>query len=256
MAVISSGRDSGPRPKRAEGSKSRRGRRWLRRLLTVLVVTTLLGCVTFVVAWVLTPGVGDAAARVQAQLQSVGASDPVVATPPKVAAALVATEDSRFYSNPGIDVLVLPRAVMGAVGVSGVQAGATLEQQLAKMIYTPARSGLTVEAEQAMLAVKRDARYSKAQILQMYLAVAYFGHGFYGMSAASNGYFGLTPDQLGWGQASMLAGLVQAPSAYDPLEHYAASRLRQRHVLDRLVATGKLTVAEADAAFAAPLNLF
>jgi membrane peptidoglycan carboxypeptidase len=83
----------------------------------------------------------------------------------------------------------------------------------------------------------------------------YFGHGFYGLTAAATGYFGVSPAHLSWAQASMLAGLVQAPSAYDPIDHLSAGRLRQRHVLDRLVATQVLSTAQADAAFAAPLVL-
>jgi len=65
----------------------------------------------------------------------------------------------------------------------------------------------------------------------------------------------VTPSQLSWAQASMLAGLVQAPSAYDPIDHLSAGRVRQRHVLNRLVATGVLSAVEADAAYAAPLGL-
>jgi hypothetical protein len=82
-----------------------------------------------------------------------------------------------------------------------------------------------------------DAGYSKNDVLRMYLADVYFGHGFYGLPAAAHGYFGVTPAQLSWSQASMLAGLVQAPSAYDPIDHLYAGRLRQRHVLNRPVAT-------------------
>jgi membrane peptidoglycan carboxypeptidase len=108
---------------------------------------------------------------------------------------------------------------------------------------------------EAELALKLDASYSKNELLRLYLADVYFGNGFYGLPAAAGGYFGLTADELSWAQASMLAGLVQAPFEYDPLHHLSAGRLRQRHVLDRPVATGVLSVAQADAAFAAPLGL-
>jgi membrane peptidoglycan carboxypeptidase len=102
---------------------------------------------------------------------------------------------------------------------------------------------------------KLEARYSKQQILEMYLAAVYFGHGFYGLPAAARGYFEVAPSRLSWAQASLLAGLVQAPTAYDPYTHLDLARSRQRHVLDRLVATRVLTSGEADAAFAAPLGL-
>ncbi len=80
------------------------------------------------------------------------------------------------------------------------------------------------------------------------------GHGFYGLAAASRGYFGFTPADLTWAQASVLAGLVQAPSAYDPYQHLALAKSR-RHVLDRLVATHILTTQQADAAYRASLPL-
>ena len=109
--------------------------------------------------------------------------------------------------------------------------------------------------QEAELALKLDVTYSKNEILRLYLADVYFGHGFYGLPAAAEGFFGVTPAQLSWAQASMLAGLVQAPSAYDPIRHLSNGRLRQQHVLHRLVTTGVMSAAQADTAFAAPLGL-
>ena len=133
--------------------------------------------------------------------------------------------------------------------------GATIDQQLAKLVYAPGRGGLLREFDEAVLALKIDHAYPKDQILSDYLTVVYFGHGYYGLDQAADGYFDRTPAELSWGQASLLAGLVQAPTAYDPLQHFDAARARQRHVLDRLVAVGELTAAQADAAYAAPLGL-
>jgi penicillin-binding protein 1A len=109
--------------------------------------------------------------------------------------------------------------------------------------------------KEAELALKLDASYSKTEILRLYLAEVYFGHGFYGLPAAAEGYFGAAPARLSWAQASMLAGLVQAPSAYDPIRHLSTGRLRQQHVLHRLLTTGVLSAAQAGTAFAAPLGL-
>jgi penicillin-binding protein 1A len=132
---------------------------------------------------------------------------------------------------------------------------ATIEIQLAKNLYTPGRSNIVAKVEQVELAFKLDTRYTKDEILRMYLGGVYYGHGFYGLADAARGYFGTTPARLTWGQASMLAGLVQAPSAYDPYLHLDLARQRQRHVIDRLVATHVLTAAQGDAAFAEPLRL-
>lgn len=232
-----------------------RGRR-IRRVGGLLLAALVLLPVTAVgVLWPLTPSVGDAEKRIAARLAAHGAKDPeALPRPDKVGVAVIATEDSRFYSHHGLDALGLLRAAGTAVGGSGRDyGGATLDQQLAKNLYTS--SSLASKVEQVVLSFKLEAKYSKTQILEMYLSEVYFGHGFYGLGAAARGYFGTAPSNLSWAQASVLAGLVQAPSAYDPYQHLALAKSRQRHVLDRLVATKTLTPQEADAAYNASLAL-
>lgn len=246
---------AGTRARRPARPRSRL-RRWARRLLALAVAAAMLVAAAVALLWPFTPGVGSAPRLIAARLAAHG--DPVLAalpSPDRVGQAVLATEDSRFYSEPGVDPIGIARALLGPLRGGGDQGGATIDQQLAKVLYTPGATGVAAEAEQVELALKLEWRYSKADILRMYLASVYFGHGFYGLPAAAQGYFGLAPAQLSWGQASLLAGLVQAPSAYDPLEHLLLARARQRHVLDRLVATGVLTTAAADTAYAAPLGL-
>jgi membrane peptidoglycan carboxypeptidase len=89
----------------------------------------------------------------------------------------------------------------------------------------------------------------------MYSSVAYFGHGYYGLQAASCGYFAVAPAALTWSQAALLAGLVQAPTADDPLTHLTLARTREAHVPGRLAAMGKLTQAQAERAYQQPLHL-
>jgi penicillin-binding protein 1A len=221
-------------------------------VVLVLIVLAALGVGGLMLV---TPSVGDAQARAQALDRQHHALYPGPAVPSRFAAALVATEDHRFYSEPGIDLFAVARLIEGRVTGRPDQGGATLYQQLAKMLYTPGRSGVAVEAEQVALGIKLDLAYRKPQILQMYAAVAYFGNDYYGLREASCGYFGIRPAGLSWPQATMLAGLVQAPSAYDPMTHLAAARARQSHVLARLVATGKLSQAEANSAYRQPLDL-
>ncbi len=223
-------------------------------VLCILVAAALLG---------LSPSVDHAEERVAAlvgahQVRDLGTvSESADAVPPKFTAALVATEDARFFSHHGIDSLGMVRAGWVALTGSGEDpGGATLDQQLAKQLYFGGEQGGSwTTVEQVALGVKLDALYPKTQILEMYGAVVYFGHGYYGLDAASHGYFGLRPSQLSWGQAALLAGLVQAPSAYDPLAHLDLAQSRQRHVLDRLVDSGDLTPVQADQAAAAPLHL-
>jgi penicillin-binding protein 1A len=202
------------------------------------------------------PSAADAETRVTRLSAGRGVSRSAAPTPPKVADALIATEDAQFLTNSGIDPAGVLRWGWGAVtGSSADAGGATIEQQLAKMLYTGGQSRPIDQLEQVGLALKLNADFSKAQILSMYLDTAYFGHGYYGLSAASEGYFGMSPARLDWQQAALLAGLVQAPSAYDPTMHPALALSRRAHVLSRLAATGDLTAADASRLAATPLGL-
>lgn len=226
------------------------------RLLLAGAVFVLVWVAGLAAAWILTPPVGDLSVRIAASLGAHGAGDPhSLPSPDRVGQALVATEDSRFFSHHGIDPQGALRGLLGTVTGNELAGGATLDQQLAKVIYTPGRDGLAAKLEQIVLGVKIDHAYSKWEILQAYLDVVYFGHGYFGLDAAARGYFGLAPAELNWAQASLVAGLVQAPSAYDPVLHPGLAKQRQRQVLDRLVATGVLTAAQAQTAYAAPLGL-
>jgi membrane peptidoglycan carboxypeptidase len=237
------------------GPLPRRRHRWLFRVAATVLVLVLLGLLGLGALLVFTPSVSDAQARARAIDQQHHVAYPGPPVPYRFAAALVSTEDHRFYSEPGIDPFAIARLIEGRLTGRPDQGGATLYQQLAKMLYTPGQTGLLVQAEEVGLGIKLDLTYSKAQILQMYAAVAYFGHRYYGLAAASCGYFRVTPARLSWSQAAMLAGLMQAPSADDPIAHPAVGRERQAHVLQRLVATGVLTQVAADQAYQQPLGL-
>jgi penicillin-binding protein 1A len=147
------------------------------------------------------------------------------------------------------------RLIAGKLTGHPDQGGSTLEQQLAKNLYSRGRSGFTVKAEEVMLAFKLAMSYSKPQILQMYAEVAYYGDNYYGLQAASCGYFGTEPSQLTWPQAALLAGVVNAPTADDPRTNPANARARELHVVDRLVAVGDLTQGQGDAVRAQSLML-
>jgi penicillin-binding protein 1A len=212
----------------------------------VLLFATLL---------LITPSVGNAPSLAAAFDRAHGAPYPGPLVPSVFADSLVATEDHRFYSEPGFDPIAIGRVIIGRVTGQPDQGGATLYQQLAKMLYTQGQGGASVEAEQIILGIKLDLNYSKPQILRLYADVAYFGRGYYGLAEASCGYFGVIPAGLTWPQAALLAGMVQAPTADNPIAHYTVARAREAHVLGRLVATGRLTQAEANRAYRAPLHL-
>lgn len=181
-------------------------------------------------------------------------------TPPprRFVEALVATEDQRFFwvIDPGVDPVALARVAYGTLaGHHGDLGGSTITQQLAKMLYFPHRHDFVAKLEQVTLAIKLHFAYSRQEILTLYADVAYFGDGYYGLAAASCGYFGRPPADLGWAQAATLAGAVNAPSADDPRTHGTRARERAEHVFDRLVAVSVLTRVQADAALAQPLHL-
>jgi membrane peptidoglycan carboxypeptidase len=227
---------------------------WLRRLVIVAVSITLVLLAAAAALMLATPSVSNAASLAREQASDHHETFPGPVVPVRFATALISTEDHRFSSEPGIDPFAIGRVLLAGLTASGDQGGATLYQQLAKLLYTPGRTGFSVETEQVALAIKLKFSYSGPQILRLYAEVAYFGHGFYGLAQASCGYFGRQADRLSWPQAALLAGLVQAPSAYDPLEHPNLARSRQRHVVSRLVATGALTARQATAALAVPLD--
>ena len=254
--TVTPGRGYAPSAYRSVGPYLRRhrARRLVGRLAVALVALILLGAVAFGALLIVTPSVGNARELVQAQDLAHHVAYPGPAVPARFAESLVATEDKRFYSEPGIDLFAVARVGFAYVTGHGIQGGATLYQQLAKLLYTQGRSTASDEAEQVALAVKLYLAYTRQQILQMYTEVVYFGNGYYGLAAASCGYFGVRPAGLSWPQAAMLAGLVQGPSMDDPLTHPANARAREVHVVGRLVATGKLSAAQGRAALAVPLQ--
>ena len=146
------------------------------------------------------------------------------------------------------------RAALTALHTNGDPGGSTIAQQLAKQLY-PSGSGFGGTLEQVGLGLKLSLSYSKPRILEMYLNAIYYGNGYWGYLNAARGYFGVDPDRLNWAEASMLAGLPQAPSDYDPILHFSLAKQRQRQVLDQLVANRILPAAQADDAYRTPLPL-
>ncbi|MGY2076774.1 transglycosylase domain-containing protein [Blastococcus sp. SYSU DS0828] len=231
-----------------------RGARIRRACVRLVAGVLVLLCAAFAVGWAVTPDVVDAQERVAERLAEHGGTPTTGEVPPRIADALLATEDSRFGSHPGIDWRGALRAPLGLV-VGRDLGGSTLQHQLARVLYEDGATDTPARARSLVLAVKLDQTWTDDQILRMYLDAVYFGHGFYGVQAAAEGYFELAPDELDWAQATVLVGLVQGPSAYDPFVYPERAAARQAHVLDRLVAVGTLSRSEADRIAAEPWNL-
>lgn len=201
------------------------------------------------------PGVGDAESRVEALLAEHGAHASALPPPARLGAAVVSTEDENFYSGPVFDIAAgAGRAAVATLGTSEDPGGSTIAQQLAKLLYSHG-GGLLGTLEEIGIGLKLSLTWSHEQVLGMYLNSVYYGNGYWGDVAAAHGYFGVSPRRLTWGEAAMLGGLPQAPSAYDPEVHLRLAKERQRHVLDQLVVNGHLTRAAAARAWREPLPL-
>jgi membrane peptidoglycan carboxypeptidase len=232
-----------------------RKRRYLKRAtitVATLVALFVLAAGTLLLA---TPSASEATRLAAQEAAQHGITYPGPPVPANFSRPLVATEDHRFYSEPGIDVLAVGRVIQGKLTGRPDQGGATIEQQLAKMLYTPGQSGWTTELKQIALAFKLNYTYSKAEILRLYAEVAYYGHGYYGLEAASCGYFGHPVQDLTVVQGAMLAGVVNAPSIDDPINDPVNARARLTHVIDRMVAVGYLTPAQGAKVLATPLSI-
>ncbi|MGE5408436.1 MAG: transglycosylase domain-containing protein [Syntrophothermus sp.] len=228
----------------------------MRKLLLVGIPALILAGVAVGAAYLWSlPGVGDAEARVQAILAAHRCGVEAGPPPVRLADAVVAVEDEHFYSNVAVNIADgAGRAALATLQGGGDPGGSTIDQQLAKLLY-PHGSGFGGTLEEIGLAVKLSLEYPPRAILSMYLNAAYFGNGYWGYSAAARGYFGRSPRQLSWSQAAMLAGLLQAPSAYDPLRHLRAARTRQRQAVDQLVDNHYLSPGRGRAVLAEPLGL-
>ena len=161
---------------------------------------------------------------------------------PFLVAATISTEDSAFYSNPGFDPLAIARAVWQNLQEGGTASGAsTITQQIARhLLLSPEERGQRTalrKVREILLAAEIARRYTKDEILELYLNQFYYGNLAYGIEAAAQTYFGVGAAQLTLGQASFLAGLVQAPSVYDVFTNREATLERQRQVLVLMVNT-------------------
>jgi penicillin-binding protein 1A len=176
--------------------------------------------------------------------------------PPHVGAAFVAIEDRRFQSHFGIDPLGLVRAMIrNATSGHLEQGGSTLTQQLAKNLFLTQERSIERKAQEAILALWLERKYSKNQILEMYLNRVYFGAGAYGVEAAAQRYFAKPAKALTVAEAAMLAGLVKAPSRLAPTRNAELARARARLVVQAMLETGAVTEKTAKAALAKPASV-
>jgi 1A family penicillin-binding protein len=172
--------------------------------------------------------------------------------------AVVAVEDERFYKHRGWDPEGVARAVYVDLVQGKTQGASTITQQYVRntvLISEKNVKSLQRKVREMYLASEVEKRFSKDQILNMYLNTVYFGEGAYGTEAASLTFFGKRASQLTLGESALIAGLAQSPSRYSPYDNMKAARTRQAEVLTAMVRNGYVSRAEADKAARAPLKL-
>jgi penicillin-binding protein 1A len=162
---------------------------------------------------------------------------------------MISVEDRRFRSHPGVDPIGIARGVwLGITGGSRVRGVSTITQQLARNIFLTNERTFARKLREAILAFALEWRFSKDQILELYLNRVYFGGGAYGIDAASRRFFGHSATQLSIPEAAIIAGLVKAPSNYSPTADAEAARDRAAVALDLMVRSGAISPAQAAAA--------
>lgn len=175
---------------------------------------------------------------------------------PKLREATVAIEDKRFYQHHGFDIRrILGAAIADTRSLSKAQGASTITMQYAKNLFLTNEKTWTRKLNEAFYTMRLEMNYSKNTILEGYLNTIYYGHGTYGIQAASKYYFNKKAADLTLAEASMLAGIPNGPSLYSPYLHFNQAKKRQQTVLNAMAASGYITKAQAKAAFHSKLNL-
>ncbi len=176
--------------------------------------------------------------------------------PPRLIAASVAVEDRSFWTNPGISPEGIARAaVVDLVHDRFVQGGSTITQELVRDMLLGFQKTLTRKLTEVAYALLCADRYSKDEVMTLYLNEVNYGNGAFGIAAAAKTYFHVQPAALSLPQCALLAGIPQDPVALDPFRHPQAAQARQRVVLQAMVQIGAISPAQAQEAAQAPLGL-
>ena len=175
--------------------------------------------------------------------------------PKHVRAAFVSIEDNRFYEHSGIDYRGTFRALISNIMGQEVQGGSTITQQLAKNAFLTQERTIQRKIKEAFLARQMEQKYTKDEILNMYLNQIYFGEGAYGVESASLTYFGKHVQDIDLAEAATLAAIPKSPNYYDPMENPKANKERRDLVLDQMVKYGHITQADAQKAKAQDVKI-
>lgn len=184
---------------------------------------------------------------------------PLSNIPHSVIEAFIAAEDKNFFSHPGVDIISIARsAIMSFTNIfqhRRMQGGSTITQQVVKNFLLSPEYSLERKIKEAILSYMISQVFTKEQILELYLNQSYLGHGAYGVTAAAQTYFNKSIEELNVEEAAMLAGLLKAPSAFNPEKNYTRAKERRDYVLTRMLEDGYITEQVASKAIATPIKL-
>jgi len=170
---------------------------------------------------------------------------------PWVVPALLATEDSRYFDHRGVDPIGIARVLFNTAVTGEAREGAsTITMQLARNVFPLSENDYERKIKEIFLSLELDKRYSKERILELYLNQVYFGAGAYGIHSAAQVYFHKAPAELTLAEAALIAGLIQAPSRFNPLDTPERAFVRHDEVLGRMLAVGAITQTQHDEALA------
>lgn len=171
---------------------------------------------------------------------------PIREIPKVMTNAVLAIEDARFYQHGGVDYLGVIRAGLANVGRVKSQGASTITMQVARNVYLSSEKTFTRKIYEILLTFKLEHLLSKDQILEIYMNQIFLGNRAYGFAAASDTYFGKPLKDITIAEAAMLAGLPKAPSAYNPIVNPKRARVRQLHIIGRMLENGYITAQEAE----------
>ena len=170
---------------------------------------------------------------------------PISEIPDVMKNAVLAIEDSRFYQHGGVDYVGVVRAGLANMGKVKSQGASTITMQVARNVYLSSEKTFTRKIYEILLTFKLEHLLTKDQILEIYMNQIFLGNRAYGFAAASEAYFSKPLKDINIAEAAMLAGLPKAPSAYNPISNPKRARIRQRHIIDRMLENGFISEKEA-----------
>lgn len=214
----------------------------LKKLFALVILVCFLGC-----SYLAYEGYQDyeqalstmSMEEMQQKIQSIPNYTELEELPETYIRAVLAVEDKRFYRHFGVDVIATGRALLNDIkAMAPVEGGSTITQQLAKNQYFTQEKKLTRKVAELFMSFKIEQSFEKDEILEMYVNSIFFGNNYYCVGDASMGYFGKIPSEMSEDECTMLAGIPNAPSAYNPLVNPELARQRQQQVLRKMERCG------------------